>query len=227
VGDFRNPPIIEMRDAGLPGGVIDYLVAVSAALSQFGEQNLVFSTGSRVVQTSAAKLLEESSVTSTELGYLSGVTGNLQSQLDGKAPVFMGEMFFAGASASLALTDADTYYQITGFALGHSEGPTLNNDALVVGAAGHYKVTAYVSVDLDSPATNQTIRVGFGVDGTVDEDHTVDRRFPNNDTSVISFSGVVDAPLGGEIGIYAKNLTAAGKSITPRSCTVLVEKVHD
>ena len=41
-------------------------------------------TASRVVVTDASGNIDTSSVTSTELGYLSGVTSNIQTQLNGK-----------------------------------------------------------------------------------------------------------------------------------------------
>lgn len=67
-------------------------------------------TASRVVITDANKKITPSTVTTTELGYLSGVTSNIQTQLNSKAP-FDGITVYAGGLASstdLELSSGDS-----------------------------------------------------------------------------------------------------------------------
>ena len=58
--------------------------ANTANVTWYGNHNFNTVTASRVAQFGASKTLESSSVTNTELGYLSGVTSAIQTQLDSK-----------------------------------------------------------------------------------------------------------------------------------------------
>lgn len=64
--------------------------------------NVPHLTASRVVQTDGSKNLESSSVTTTELGYVSGVTSSIQTQLDAKVPKTLttttGDMIYASSA---------------------------------------------------------------------------------------------------------------------------------
>lgn len=62
--------------------------AVSNALA--GKQDTISLTANRAVVSGADGTLEASAVTSTELGYLSGATSNIQTQLDGKQATITG-----------------------------------------------------------------------------------------------------------------------------------------
>lgn len=84
-----------------------YQVAGSYASSSHTHGNItnggtVGSTGSLVVVTDADKKITTSSVTTTELGYLSGVTSSIQTQLGNKL-----ETSLKGAANGLAELDAD------------------------------------------------------------------------------------------------------------------------
>lgn len=67
-------------DIGLLG------VANTANVTWYGNHNFNTVTASRVAQFGASKTLESSTVTTTELGYLSGVTSAIQTQLNAKEP---------------------------------------------------------------------------------------------------------------------------------------------
>lgn len=81
-------------------------------------------TASRALVTDASKNLTSSSVTSTELGYLSGVTSAIQTQLNAKAPLasptFTGTVTLPGASLTGALTGTGNYLPVTLFNSGTS-----------------------------------------------------------------------------------------------------------
>jgi hypothetical protein len=67
--------------------------------------NLSGLTASRALQTDGSKNLQSSSVTTTELGFLSGVTSAIQTQLNSKAPtsnpVFTGQIQGVNGSAGV------------------------------------------------------------------------------------------------------------------------------
>ena len=68
-------------------------------------QNITLNTASRAVVTDSNKKLAVSSVTATELGYVSGVTSSIQTQLNGKAAS-------ATTLAGYGITDAYTKTEI-------------------------------------------------------------------------------------------------------------------
>lgn len=82
-GDATDGLIIESAngtDVGLLGP------ANTANVTWYGSHNYNTVTASRVAQFGASKTLESSTVTTTELGYVSGVTSAIQTQIDAKAP---------------------------------------------------------------------------------------------------------------------------------------------
>jgi len=86
-------------------------------------------TASRAVQTDASKNLESSSVTNTELGYLSGVTSGIQGQLDARC---LESVF--GDAIGLGLTLDGTTLK-THAALQSIAGLTETNGGLLYGTA--------------------------------------------------------------------------------------------
>jgi hypothetical protein len=74
--------------AKVPAGsrILGWLVHLEGFIRNLNERDpFTFTNGGRAVQTnSSTTYLEESDVTSTELGYLDGVTSGIQAQLDGK-----------------------------------------------------------------------------------------------------------------------------------------------
>lgn len=82
--DASDGVIIEAAngtDVGLLG------TANTANATWYGSHNFNTVTASRAAQFGASKTLESSTVTTTELGYLSGVTSAVQTQLNAKAPL--------------------------------------------------------------------------------------------------------------------------------------------
>lgn len=73
--------------------------------------NLSSLTASRVLQLDASKNIESSSVTTTELGYVSGVTSAIQTQLNGKQPLDSTLTALAAYNTNglLTQTAADTF----------------------------------------------------------------------------------------------------------------------
>lgn len=87
----------------LTGSVVNADISNSAAIDY---SKLAALTASRALQSSAGGVIEPSAVTSTELGYLSGVTSAVQTQLDAKTLkstlTTKGDIYAATASATPA-----------------------------------------------------------------------------------------------------------------------------
>lgn len=81
-------------------------------------------TASRAVATDSSGYMNPTSVTSTELGYLSGVASGIQTQLDGKSPI--ADPTFTGTPAApTASADTDsTQIATTAFVLGQASSST-------------------------------------------------------------------------------------------------------
>lgn len=79
--DVSNSAAIAYSKLNLASSIVNADVSNSAAIAFSKMASL---TASRVLQSSAGGVLEPSSVTSTELGYVSGVTSAIQAQIDSK-----------------------------------------------------------------------------------------------------------------------------------------------
>lgn len=75
--------------------------ANTANVTWYGNHNFNTVTASRVAQFSASKTLESSTVTTTELGYLSGVTSAIQTQINGKANTALSNLASVAINTSL------------------------------------------------------------------------------------------------------------------------------
>lgn len=80
------------------GGIANTQVAAAAAIAL---DKLAATTASRALQSDASGFVSASSVTSTELGYLSGVTSAVQTQLGGKASLALDNLASVAINTSL------------------------------------------------------------------------------------------------------------------------------
>lgn len=96
-------------------------------------------TASRALQTDGSGLLSASSVTATELGYLSGVTSGIQSQIDGKQPT---------GNYLTALTGDVT-----------ASGPGSAAATIAAGAVDNSKISAAAAIARSKIATGSTNRL--------------------------------------------------------------------
>jgi hypothetical protein len=83
----------------------------SARIKSDGKINVSGLTASKVVQTNASKDLESSSVSTTELGYVSGVTSAIQTQINNKQPLdaTLTSLAAYNTNGLLTQTAADTF----------------------------------------------------------------------------------------------------------------------
>ena len=85
---------------GVGGKTIQAGTSNQPTISAAGAITVPSLTASRALTTDASKVLTSSSVTSTELGYLSGVTSAIQTQIDGKQAADADLTTYAGITPS-------------------------------------------------------------------------------------------------------------------------------
>jgi hypothetical protein len=105
--DIGVAAAIAYSKLNLTGLVVNADLAAAAAIA-FSKMAAL--TASRVAQTSAAGVVEASTVTATELGYLSGVTSAIQTQLSNKTAG--GGAYSKSSSATIVMTNTSNPYQI-------------------------------------------------------------------------------------------------------------------
>lgn len=100
-----DPPVYELGKLGASRVFISWLVNLKRVLLSLAEgTGFSLSASSRAVVTDAVGNLATSSITATELGYLSAATGNIQNQIDAKAPIAAASLTGATTAEQLAIT---------------------------------------------------------------------------------------------------------------------------
>lgn len=102
-------------------------------------------TGSRALVSNSSGLPAVASTTSTEIGYLSGVTSNVQTQLDGKATMTTT----TGTHTTGAEPSGATNQNITGLTYGGTTLQEFYIDILVLANSLYSRVTRWYSITLD------------------------------------------------------------------------------
>jgi len=97
---FTVPGVIHNNGSGNLSSslIVDADVSTGAAIAV---AKLAALTASRALQSSTSGVIEPSSVTSTELGHLSGVTSAIQTQLNGKANLALSNLASVAINTSL------------------------------------------------------------------------------------------------------------------------------
>lgn len=116
-----DPPITDLRLLGWPVSFLNWLVRLKLVLLKVAQGDIVLSQTNKVVVTDNTGALTTGGATSTEVGYLSGVTGGIQSQINNKQNTITG--------AATTITTADL----------------TANRALISNASGKVAVSATVS----------------------------------------------------------------------------------
>lgn len=143
-------------------------------------------TGNFVMQSSGSKELEESATTNTELGFLSGVTSSIQTQLDGKESTLpwlaTGDLIFYNGINTTRLAAGTTNYVLKMHASGvpnwaeapnpspttaegdisiNNGGGNGNDIALHIGTIGQILVSTGTTLQYqDPPSTSPTTTLG-------------------------------------------------------------------
>jgi hypothetical protein len=185
--------------SGDTGTVTSTMLAGSIALSK-----LAALTVSRALQTnSSTGAIEVSSVTNTELGYLSGVTSSIQTQIDAKG---VGDMVLASVQT---VTGAKTFGTIGGavgklILAGSTSGSSILNAAAIAG-----------STTITLPGTTGTLALNpmtTGGDIVYGGASGVETRLANGSSGqVLTSAGGTSAPTWGAGTTAATASTVAGR----------------
>lgn len=126
--------------------------------------NITGLTASRALVSDASKNVTSSSVTSTELGYMSGVTSAIQPQLNGKAPLSTQVASETSAARTLSLSDANSIVRCTSASAVTVTVPASSSVAFAVGTtilvrqagAGQVTLVPASGVTLNTSTTLKT-----------------------------------------------------------------------
>lgn len=218
-----------MKSLGIFFTVLVAVVTQALPQNTFNNINVVTnlnvgsSTASRALVTDASKNVVSSSTTSTEVGYLSGVTSGIQSQLSARlplaggtmsGPINMGSQKITSLSSGTASTDAITLGQI-------DERITVDQsrDNIVLNPASNFIVdtnAATREVTLLSASGAQPSRVGTSTHttaGFIASGVVVARRtyYVTGSTGQVTYNAVAYNPGQTFVGVYGvKTFTATG-----------------
>ena len=132
----------------LDGTIINADISGSAAIAFSKMANL---TASRALVSDGNGDVSAASVTSTELGYISGVTSSVQTQLNNLSVMPNNIVFYTSGSHSLSLpsgTGAVLISAAGGGGGGGTRGPGSGNNAYSGGAGGDSTVTGPVGINM-------------------------------------------------------------------------------
>jgi len=147
-------------------------------------------TASRALTSSATGKVEVSAVTSTELGYLDGVTSSIQTQIDGK------EATITGAATTITSSDLTASRAVTSSATGKIEVSSVTSTEL-----GYVSgVTSAIQTQIDGKQATIT-----GAATTIDDaDLTASRALVSDGSGKVAVSDVTSTELG-----YLDGVTSA------------------
>lgn len=147
-------------------------------------------TASRALTSSATGKVEVSAVTSTELGYLDGVTSAIQTQIDGK------EATITGAATTITSSDLTASRAVTSSATGKIEVSSVTSTEL-----GYLDgVTSAIQTQIDGKQATIT-----GAATTIDDtDLTASRALVSDGSGKVAVSDVTSTELG-----YLDGVTSA------------------
>ena len=147
-------------------------------------------TASRALTSSATGKVEVSAVTSTELGYLDGVTSAIQTQIDGK------EDTITGAATTITSSDLTASRAVTSSATGKIEVSSVTSTEL-----GYLDgVTSAIQTQIDGKQATIT-----GAATTIDDaDLTASRALVSDGSGKVAVSDVTSTELG-----YLDGVTSA------------------
>lgn len=183
------------------GLIADANVDASAAITL---SKLAATTANRALASDASGFITASAATDTELGYLSGVTSALQTQIDGKAGTALDNLT-VGSLAAESLLVGSSASAVSALGVG-SDGQVLKVVAGSIAWAADTGITSTTATWVNGDGTSKVINHAFGSSDvmvqlydiasgeTVDVD-TIDRTDTNNVTLTAS-----EAPASGGSG---------------------------
>jgi len=162
---------------------------ITGAATTIDTENL---TASRAVASNSSGKIESSTVTSTELGYLSGVTSAVQTQLDAK------QATITGAADTIDTEDLTASRVVISNGSGKIGASTVTSTEL-----GHLaSVTSAVQTQLDGklPLTGGTLSGGLTIGGTLDANYSLISNIssPSSDNDAVNLTHLNTSLLTGK-----------------------------
>lgn len=148
------------------GVITNAMINASAAIAF---SKLASLTASRALESSAGGVIQVSAVTSTELGYVSGVTSAIQTQLNGKQAsgnymtALTGDVVAAGPGSSAAAIQAGVITNTmisASAAIAFSKLAALTSGNILVGSAGNVATSVAMSGDISLSNAGVTAYAG-------------------------------------------------------------------
>ena len=212
-----------MRSSG--GAVVESAATIDSSANVGGVNNLTVggdltlssATASRAAYFDASKNLKSSTVTDTELGYLSGVTSLIQTQLNGKQSLLVDSAGLAGALTDETGTPGFAVFSISPTLTGDPQSPTQTFGDSDTSIASTGFVQAAISAlptggDVTGPASSVDSQIALfdGITGKVIKVAT-GTGYIKTTTGVPSFSASVP---GTDVSITATTNVSAGTAQT-------------
>jgi hypothetical protein len=147
-----NTDALRLKD----GGITDAKVNASAAIAL---SKLAAVTASRALVSDGSGFVSASAVTSTELGYVSGVTSAIQTQIDGKAGTALDNLASVAINTSL-VSDTDNTDDLGSAAIGwanvYGNAVHMDSNSQTTSLQGSASASASVTYSLPAaaPAAN-------------------------------------------------------------------------
>ena len=196
----------------------DLTVGDTAHITQAAE--LIYSTANRAVYLDASKILQASATTSTELGYLSGATSAIQTQIDGKQTIDATLTALAALDATLGTlqqTAADTFVKTT-----------MTTGAVPFGASS---ILSQDDANFHWDSTNKRLNIGsnataagklniVGAADAVKQSITLNATQTNPGFRIIDSSSVNQVRLGGDTANYQGRFTSQNSGTGTRGVRI-------
>lgn len=133
-----------------------------------------------------------------------------------------GEMYQAGNATATTVSASDTWYPVANFSAGHIDDIPFASNALTPPSSGHFHFWVSATV---TGSVGDEIRIGVGLDGTVNENHVSESELQSTDVQALSVTGILEVTAGQALKLYVKNV-AATNNVTVVNATVVVKKIH-
>lgn len=157
--DINASAAIAYSKLNLSSSIVDADIAAAAAISL---SKLAALTANRALQSDGSGVISASSVTNTELGYLSGVTSAIQTQLNDKASKALDNLASVAINTSLISdtdntddlgSDAIEWKDLWVHSIKHNSSGTPDLSISTTGNNGSLALTAHGTGNLDVKAT--------------------------------------------------------------------------
>lgn len=153
--DVSNSAAIAYSKLNLASSIVDGDISASAAISL---SKLAALTANRAVVSNASGVLVSSSVTDTEIGYISGVTSSIQTQLNSKKGEYTfsaitsntsavaGVMYLVGTDTAAITVTLPAVATQTRVLIKDADGNAMNNNITIAGGGANIDNSSSVTV---------------------------------------------------------------------------------